>query len=595
MSALTGRSFAIGGDFDVDIDSPLRLSATGVAIGNPPGFAAPVMASVRQARIEVEPWPLLRGRWIVRHISLDRPVVQLERNARGVANWNLPRQRGDARRLEVGALDVTRGRVRLREAALRTDLRLAVQTEQRTESNRAPSLTMRGTGRYRDRPFNLHGLLDSPLHLLRRGRPYRVDVEARAGETRLRLFGALAAPLDPRRFALQAEISGQDMADLYPLLGLAVPPTPPYGVRGQLRRERDVIHYERFAGRVGDSDVSGDLAIKLGGERPFVSGTLLSRRLDLDDLGGLIGMPPSTEPGETASPEQRVEAAQREASPRLLPDAPYSPKKLRSVDADLRLNARRIETRRMPVESLSARVRLDDGLLRIDPLDVAVAGGHLTGRVRLDARRETIASRTDLVARGLELQKLFPRATPEGVGRVAGRANLAGHGNSVARMLATADGEVGVVMGSGQVSNLLLEMAGLDIAEALRFLLGRDKQVPVRCAHTELTVEDGVATTRALAFDTTDTVILGDGTINLRTEGLDLELRPEPKDVSPVSLRGPLEVGGSFKDPALHPKTGPLVGRAAIAAALFAIAPPAALLALIETGPGEDIDCSQHT
>jgi uncharacterized protein involved in outer membrane biogenesis len=53
----------------------------------------------------------------------------------------------------------------------------------------------------------------------------------------------------------------------------------------------------------------------------------------------------------------------------------------------------------------------------------------------------------------------------------------------------------------------------------------------------------------------------------------------------------PLEVGGTFKDPQLNPQPGPLVARAALAAALFAIAPPAALLALIETGPGDDAGC----
>jgi len=35
----------------------------------------------------------------------------------------------------------------------------------------------------------------------------------------------------------------------------------------------------------------------------------------------------------------------------------------------------------------------------------------------------------------------------------------------------------------------------------------------------------------------------------------------------------------------------PLLARAAVAAALHAIAPPAALLALIETGPGKDVGC----
>ncbi len=52
-----------------------------------------------------------------------------------------------------------------------------------------------------------------------------------------------------------------------------------------------------------------------------------------------------------------------------------------------------------------------------------------------------------------------------------------------------------------------------------------------------------------------------------------------------------LEMGGTFKDPHLSPQPGPLVARAAVAVALYAIAPPAALLALIETGPGKDVGC----
>jgi len=150
-------------------------------------------------------------------------------------------------------------------------------------------------------------------------------------------------------------------------------------------------------------------------------------------------------------------------------------------------------------------------------------------------------------------------------------------------------------MGSGKISNLVLELAGLDVAETLKFLVGKDKTVPVRCAYTDLTVDDGVAKTRSLALDTTDTVIVGSGTIDLSDEQLDLELKPRPKDVSPISLRGPLEVRGTFKHPDFQPKPAPLAGRVAAAAALFAIAPPAALLALFETGPGKDIDCSDPT
>ncbi|MGH1558455.1 hypothetical protein ACRAWD_13300 [Caulobacter segnis] len=47
-----------------------------------------------------------------------------------------------------------------------------------------------------------------------------------------------------------------------------------------------------------------------------------ARRLDsLDDLGSLFGAAPATGHGETASAGQKVEAARRDATQRLLPDA----------------------------------------------------------------------------------------------------------------------------------------------------------------------------------------------------------------------------------------------------------------------------------
>src|SRR3546814_10877570 len=58
---------------------------------------------------------------------------------------------------------------------------------------------------------------------------------------------------------------------------------------------------------------------------------------------------------------------------------------------------------------------------------------------------------------------------------------------------------------------------------------------------------------RALAFDTTDTIIVGEGTVNLRDETLDLLLMPRPKDRSLLTQRSPLVVGGPLKDPSFRP------------------------------------------
>jgi len=146
-------------------------------------------------------------------------------------------------------------------------------------------------------------------------------------------------------------------------------------------------------------------------------------------------------------------------------------------------------------------------------------------------------------------------------------------------------------MGRGSISNLLLELAGLDVYEALKFMIGEDRKVAIRCAFGDFAVKDGVMTTRAFAFDTTDTIIIGEGQVDLGEETLDLELRPRPKDRSILSLRSPLHIGGSFADPSFRPDFARLGLRGAIALALGSIAPPAALLATLELGPGEDSGC----
>jgi uncharacterized protein involved in outer membrane biogenesis len=277
----------------------------------------------------------------------------------------------------------------------------------------------------------------------------------------------------------------------------------------------------------------------------------------------------------------------------VLPDAPFNLDKLRIMDADVRLRAAHIEAPKLPVEKMDVHLQLAAGVLKLDPLDFQAAGGTIASHVNLDARKDPIRATWTGEVRGLELPRLFPNIeiTKQSAGKLGGAFAMETQGNSVAQMLGSTDGDIGLIMGPGQISNLLVEVAGLDVAESLKYLLGKDKQIPLRCAYADFKVDDGVMTARAMAFDTTDTVVHGEGKISLRDEALDLRLLPQPKDRSPFSARVPLKISGSFKDPSFHPEAGPLALRGAAAAALYSIAPPAALLAFIETGPGHNIDC----
>lgn len=587
----TGRSFDIAGDLDVDLGRVTTIRADALRFGNADWSPSRTMASADHAELDVRLWPLLSGEIRLEAIRLTRPRLRLEFGPDGRGNWIFGEREGESRVRYTG-LWVDEGRLVFLDPRRRTDFDIALDSVSTGDTSASP-VDLKGKGRWAGNAFTIVGRVESPLALRQTDRPYRIDLRATAGPTRAHARGTLLDPFRLRDFDLRLRLAGQDMEDLFPLIGIATPPTPPYRLDGRFSHDGDTWRYDDFTGLVGDSDLGGSAAVTVGRKRPLLEAHLVSKRLDFDDLAGFVGAPPQTGGEEAANAEQRAEAAALAADARVLPDTPYDLTKLRAMDADVRWKAHRINAPALPIEDMDAHLLLEAGLLRLEPLNFGVAEGDIRSTVRMDARSEVIRTKADIAVRGLDLGELFPTAqlTQSAVGRVGGNASLAGTGNSVAGILGTADGEVMLGMGRGQVSNLLMELAGLDIAEALKFLLTKDRTVAVRCAFGDFAVENGVMQARTLAFDTTDTIIVGKGKVSLRDETLDLELRPRPKDRSILALRSPLVVDGTFKDPSFRPDFKRLGLRGATALALGSIAPPAALLATIEPGPGEDSAC----
>ena len=590
VSAATGRDFQIHGDLDVDLSLRPRVSLGRMTLANVPGAVQPQMATVDSLEFRFDLLKLFAGDVVLSDVRVGKPNLLLEKDAKGRGNWTFPS--GNAEWPTIQQLSVDSGQLVYRNLPNKTDMKFAIASGDAAGSRLAP-LNITGDGRYAGNQLQLEGRVESPLALKDSGKPYQIDLKARAGATHATASGGLVGPLALRDFSLEFGLSGPNMALLYPLIGVATPDTPPYRLKGQLSRDGRTWLYDDFVGKVGDSDLAGDASVDPSGERPFLRADLVSKRLDFDDLAGFVGAPPQTDKGETASEEQKLEAAKLRASARVLPSDEFKLEKLRNMDADVKLRAQRVNAPSLPIEAMTAHLFVDNGVLRLDPLDFKVAGGEISSVIRLDARGKVIASNARIKASGLQLPKLFPGAklTENSTGRIAGSVNLAGNGNSVANMLATSDGDVGLIMGSGRISNLLIEYAGIDIAEALKFLIVGDQVIPIRCAFADFKVTQGVMDSRRLAFDTTDTVIYGEGSVSLRDEKLDLRLKPQPKDRSFLSLRAPLLVSGTFKDPDFRPDYKRVTLRGIAAAVLGSIAPPAALLAVFESGPGKDISC----
>lgn len=595
VAAQTGRSFHIDGNLDVDLGRTLTVRADGLRFGNAGWARGDDMARVARLEFDLRLWPLFRGDMQVPRILLDRPVLSLERNAAGLGNWvfgddasNLP---------EFRRVHIEEGSLAFLETSRKTDIKVSVDSKPRRRTDAEAPIAVAGGGIWKGNKFALEGTAESPLELRNSDRPYRIDARATAGPTRAHARGSLLDPLRMRDFDLKLALAGQNMDDLFPLIGVALPPTPPYALDGRLTRsvdspKRSTWKYDGFKGKVGDSDLSGFAHVAAGGKsRPHLKADLRSQRMDLDDLGGFIGLAPKSGGGETTNPELAAQAAQQQASGKLLPSDPWKLDKLRAMDANVRLRAQRIETRKLPVDDMDATLALKDGVLVLKPLDFGVADGNIRSTIRMDARERTIRSQADIRATGMVLGKLMPDSVQLGqaaIGKVGARVVFASNGNSIAQLAANANGDAEAGMGSGQISKLLMEFAGMDLAGILKIKLTKDKQIPIRCAYGDFAVKDGVMTPRALVFDTSETRLNGSGTIDLRNERLDLVIKPKTKTFSPLSLRAPLYVEGTFRKPDLRPDYARMGLRAAAAVLLANVAAPAAALATADLGQGKD-------
>lgn len=597
VQASTGRELVIDGDLHVDLDwTTPRIRADKVRFANAAWSRQPVMASADRVEFGIRIWPLLRRQVHIPTLYLRRPVLLLETGPNHVGNWQFGPQ--DSAQAEFSQLAIDDGQLQFIDAANRTNIRADVASEHSHGNTNLSMVAVAGNGQWKGEPFRVSGAAESPLELRNQQRPYRIDAQAITGNTRAHIRGTLLDPVRLRDFDLQLSLSGQDMADLYPIIGVVTPPTPPYRLNGRLTREITgpqgrIWHYDRFNGVVGDSDIAGSAGVETGGARPYLRANLASSHLDFDDLAGFIGKAPQAGGGETTNVELAAQAARDSASSRLLPDRPYELEKLRAMDADVRYKAHHINASKWPLDDMETHLRLQNGLLQLEPLNFGVAGGDVHSTIRMNAREAPIRTRAQVQAIGLNLKQLLPNVqlTRGAFGRIGGKATLAGQGNSIAQMLGSSNGAVAIGMGRGQISNLVMELAGIDIEEALKFLVRGDRTIPIRCAFGDFAVNDGVMDAQSLAFDTTDTIIVGEGTIDMRDETLHLKLRPRPKDRSLLALRSPLYVDGTFKHPRFHPDYGRIGLRGAIALTLANIAPPAALLATLEVGPGEDAQC----
>jgi uncharacterized protein involved in outer membrane biogenesis len=568
---------------------PPVISFKRIRISNPDWAKSRDLVDAQDLSASVEIPPLFTKRVVVPTLTAARASAGLEQKG-DQATWRFGGNNSNPSRIVLERVALQDGDIAYRELDENTDL--AIRAKGMLGRDGEVSLT--GTGKFRGAPakmdIKLPGLTPEPSDSI------RFVGDGTVGATHAAMEGSFATNL--ATYDLELKLSGQTMKDLHALTGMVLPDTPPYNIAGQLKYANERWVFDPFSGKVGDSDLRGSLQYTKAHEkvtRPLLQAKLESKLLDFKDLGPLIGAPPGTKPGQVASPEQQEKRAEVNASTRILPDTPFSTENWGEMDADVTLKASRVmRPEALPIDALATHLVLKDSQLNLEPLDFGVAGGVVKTRVTIDGNQKPAFVTLKGDVDGLQLARLFPtlKTMNEAFGHLYGRVNLKGRGTSVAQMLGTSNGTGVIAANGGQVSELLVRLLEINVAQAA-MLLGTHQQTELRCAVGNLEVKNGVVKPDNFVVDTTQTYVKVSGTVDLSKEQLDIETRGTGKTPSPLVLRTPIEMVGPLKKPSVHPKAGPLAAQAGAAVALGVVNPALAIVPFVSPGKRVEADCDK--
>ncbi len=606
-SSALGRKVTIS-HLHVHLGRNTTVQADDVVVANPDGFPADdkPLAKIGQLSVTASVMDYIHRRAIVLpYIVIDHPDIHATALPNGQNNWTIKSSTpasstpSSSPLPDIGNLTINDGLARVIDPAAKSDFGLGIGTTPATE-NHAGQIEVNAKGTYAAQPVTGRFVGGALLSLRDAEHPYPIDLHAANGTTRVSLVGTVQNPLNFAGAKLKLTFTGSDMSELYPLTNIPFPKTPPFSISGNLDYQKPNFRFHNFAGKVGSSDLEGEIDEKAGpGQKPDVTMNLVSQRVDLADLGGFIGAPAgkATTPGETAT--QKAALSQAHEKKTLFPDTPINLPKLRTADIHLHYRGEHIENKFTPFDKLVVGLDITDGRIKLRPLEFTVGNGRIISNINLDpGAHDIIHADAKIAFRDIDISRLMEAThTFKGRGLIGGDAEIDTNGNSLASMMGQGNGELKLVLiGGGNLSALLVDIAGLEFGNALLSALGVPNRADIDCFVTDLPLHEGIVgkpDMQSILLDTEEARVVGRGTIDLRNQTLDYSMTTRSKHFSIGSLPGPINITGPIGAPSIRPGAE-IVARAGAAAGLgIVLTPLGAILPTIQFGIGNDNACGK--
>jgi hypothetical protein len=402
---------------------------------------------------------------------------------------------------------------------------------------------------------------------------------ASRGSLNLIVDGAIKELLALEGIDIKLKASGNELADIGPLLGTDVPDLGSFNVSVKLSGSAKTISLKDLSAMVDKSDFNGQATVAFR-KRPQITLRLQSSVIDFTALM------------KSLEKDEEKTTQKGKQNHRLFSDDPLPFDALEKVDADIRIEARNIHIKDARLKFGLLSLKLDDGALRITKLEATYKDAIISGNFQLDSGSSTRLA-TRFLVQHLDLGGLFRESgiNDRIQATVDFAAHLNGRGNSIRSLAANLDGEIGAVMGQGYLTKYL-DLISLNLSQKVVNFWGRSKDIDqIKCAVVQFDIKSGVAASQAFVFDTRAGILTGEGEINLGTEKVDFLLVPNPKHPGLIEFSTKLRVGGTILDAKVSPDKLALLAKGARALSSLVIGPVGLLAPFVHLGAHEKHPC----
>jgi len=534
----TGRNFVVG-EAALELSLNPEIELKDVSLSNAEWGSRKQMVMADSLVIKLNLLSLLFGEILFDEIRFVAPVFHLETNAQGRGNWEFLDVRLPI--MSVDHIEVNKGQVSYQDGMTgrKTGLNIDDLNLQKLSESDLQDVEIKA--KYLDHFVKINGRTGSLKNWLKNV-PFILDININSTDAQASVKGEINQPINFKGLNIKINIEAETLSSFSWLADLNFPPVGPVALGARLSDQKNGYKLDDFSADIGGSNVSGPVEIITTKTQPMVTAKLTASDFDTADFKDNVNGD-MTQNSEEGSQDQ---AKQDDPFP-IFSSKALPLGALKHVDADISLSAKNSTMFAIPVHNLNLKLLLENGLLKIRPITAELANGSFRADLVINASSQTAKMTANFLADQVELGELLKalsgKAHLDG-GKTDVEIAINGQGRTMKELVSTLNGHVSSVTGKGQI-NYDLSLAGenliFNIFKKMNPFKEKQETTSLDCMVARFDIEDGIATIdKGLAYESESLKILGNGTIDLNSEKINILLSSKSTVARFLQVKGSL-------------------------------------------------------